>query len=109
MYSSEDDSVFVRNNARTTGRDTELVYFVEQEAVLKCQVANEGERVIWLKDNSYIPCNDKYAVVEDGPFRLLNIRGLSGKDSGNYFCQSETNKSCNIGFKLNIKGKNFFS
>jgi len=103
MYSSEDDSVFLRNSNTITGRDTDLVFYNGQQATLKCQVANEQERVIWLKDNSYIPHNDKFSCVEDGPFRILNIQGLESRDSGNYFCQSEKNKASKIGFKVGVK------
>ncbi len=70
MYSSVDDSVF----ARGTNRESELVFFERQQATLKCQVANEAEKVIWLKDNSYVPHNDKFVCVEDGPFRLLHVK-----------------------------------
>ena len=72
MYSSDDDAesgVFVRNADGNNRRDTELVYFAGQMASLKCQVANEGEKVVWLRDGSYVPVNDKYTTVDEGVFR----------------------------------------
>lgn len=104
MYSSEDDSIFVRNSQRTTGRDTELVYFYEQDAALRCQVCDEQEQVVWLKENTHVPFNQaKYSMVEDGAYRILNVKNLEPRDSGNYFCQSANNKASTIGFKLNVK------
>lgn len=112
MYSSEDDSVFIRNNTKMTSKDTELVYYDKQSAALKCEVKFENEPVVWIKDNSYLPRNEvsKYAMVQEGPYRVLNIKNLNQNDNGNYFCQSENNKESTIGFKLNIKcNLSFFS
>ena len=96
--------LFIINFSLMTGRDTELVYFHEQDAALKCQVCDEFEQVVWLKENSRVPFDQaKYAMVEEGAYRILNVRNLEARDSGNYFCQSVNSKESAIGFKLNVK------
>ena len=49
-----------------------------------------------ITPHMYSSEDDKYTTVDEGPFRVLNIKELSRQDSGNYFCQSER-KACNIG------------
>ena len=102
MYSSVDDSIFLKN----AHKEPELVYYENQSATLKCQTKYENEKCIWLKENSCLPPNDpKYKTVQDGPFRLLHINNVSSSDGGNYSCQSQKDKTSHVSFKLNIKGK----
>lgn len=124
-YSSDDESLFVRTTSkkkRTSSSTTnitttkyqfeepELTYYVNQHAVLKCEVKNENEPIVWLKDNNHLfgsnmqLNDDKYAQAQDGAERTLIIKNLSYQDSGNYSCHSKTKPTSRVEFKMKVKG-----
>ncbi|CAF0740265.1 unnamed protein product [Brachionus calyciflorus] len=87
----------------------ELTYYVTQNAVLNCQVKNSNEPIVWFKDNrklwgSQSSLNeDKYTTRQEGENRFLIIKNVNYQDTGNYICQSKSNPSKKIEFKMKIK------
>jgi hypothetical protein len=119
VYSSEDEgsvtggagsNVFVSNRRIYSNNFPELNYYLSESANLRCQVKKDSEKVVWVKDNEKVIQSDsnKYATVDDGTSRVLVIKNLCDKDSGNYSCQSKANPAHQVHFKMNVKGKFFF-
>lgn len=128
LYSSDDDSVFVRTASRKTRTTTtttkmttlkqthyqfeqpELTYYLDQHAVLRCNLHNEDDQIVWLKDNNHIWGSnmqlneDKYTVRQEGPERQLIIKNLSLQDSGNYICHSKHKPTSRVEFNMKVKG-----
>lgn len=127
-YSSDDDSFFVRASksrkltTTTTTKTTtlkqthyqfeqpELTYYLDQNAVLRCDLKNENDQIVWLKDNrriwgSNVQLNDdKYAVRQEGPERQLIIKNLNFQDSGSYSCHSKLKPTSKVEFNMQVKG-----
>lgn len=122
-YSSDDESFFMRTSSRkttttkTTMKQTryqfeqpELTYYLDQNAVLKCNLRNENDQIVWLKDNNRIWGSnaqlneDKYAVRQEGPERHLIIKNLSLQDTGSYSCHSKLKPTSRVEFKMKVKG-----
>jgi hypothetical protein len=122
IYSSDDDSLFVRNKqvrtATTSTKTTtqtfqfeqsELVFYENQSANLKCKLKRDNEQVVWLKDDKTLWGSDfslneeKYGAEQEGSCKTLIIKNLSKQDSGNYACMSKQNPRHRVEFNLKIK------
>ena len=121
-HSSDEENVFIRRCSRSSSttstkktykhyvETSELIYYDNQVADLRCEVRRDSDSIIWLKDDRklFSPSSgqlidgEKYESVNDGRYRALIIKDLGRADSGNYVCQSKRNPNSKIEFRMSV-------
>ncbi|XP_051543318.1 obscurin-like [Myxocyprinus asiaticus] len=72
----------------------------EENAVFRCELTKPGAKIIWRNGKTVIEASTKYQLKQNGAVAELIIYKLQGRDSGEYSCETEHDRTS---AKLTVK------